>query len=435
MPTVFDELTNAESFTEQLAFTLRETASEYYGWSKMQEQTTQVAQFIAKLASKTVIELSKQVKTFDATKDEETRRIVHSSIVSETIRQFHTLGLKKEDLSAVVEQAIETCVQALTEHVIPIPMAVVQPFTEVRRGFYEFTLDASSINWHPSDDTLIGTELQKGGETFEYNADFALFPKTDTVENEIVRHIIVHDNVEYSSCSDLIYSLIADAKKHFLSYLSPEETEKVMRDRQRTLADIIHAQMNQHFYREETSYRASSMRPFTRIETGFGSKFKSDDLFDLRATLPASEVRTKVFKGFKKACHTMYKFDSDTERRFAIVLENDGLVLRWLRPSTKQFNIYYGAGGVSRYEPDFVVETEDVIYMVETKAANEINSDAVWEKAVSAKEYCRAATEWNTENGGKPWEYALMSHDEVHLQSSFEYLMKNRVKQKLTLDL
>jgi len=436
MPTVYDELTSAESFTEQLAFTLRRTASEYYTERQSPEQTVQVAQFVAKLASKTVMELGKQVKTYDATKDAETRRIVHASIVNETIRQFPSMGLKKEDLQAVVEEAIETCVQALTDNIIPIPVAVVQPFTEVKRGFYDFKLDTRNINWHPSDDTLIGTELQEGGETFEFNTDFALFPKTDTVENEIARHIIVHDNVDYSTCAELIYSLIADAKRHFLSYLNDEETEKVMRDRQRSLAEIIYTQMNEHFYKEETSYRASSMRPFTRIETGFGGKFKSDDIYDLRASLPASEVKTKVFKNFLKACHTLYKFDSDTERRFAIVLENDGKVIRWMRPSAKQFNIYYGPGGISRYEPDFVVETADTIYMVETKAANELNTDMVKEKAVAAREYCRAVTEWNADNGGKPWEYALVSHDEVRLNSSFGGLMSNRVPaEQLTLDM
>lgn len=436
LPTTYDEITQSSSFTEQLAFTLRETASENYTTSKTPEQTVQVAQFIAHLASKTVVELGKQVKTFDATKDVEIMRVVRSSIVGETIRQFPTFELKPEDLEVVVGTAIETCVQTLTDKVIPIPQGVVQPFTEVKHGFYDFTLDTRSLGWHPSEDTLIGTELQDGGETFEYETDLALFPKVDTVENEVVRHIIVHDNIDYRSCSDLIYSLIADAKRHFLSYLNAEEAEKVMRDRQRSLAEIIYTQMNQHFYKEETSYRASEMRPFTRIESGFGGKFKSDDLYDLRADMPASDVKTKVFKGFNKACHTLYKFDSNTERIFAIVLENDSAVLKWLRPSSKQFNIYYGPGGPNKYEPDFIVETAESIYMVETKASNEINSDAVKEKAIAAIEYCRAVSEWNSENGGKPWVYALVSHDEVRLQSSFMYLMKNRVKpEQLMLEL
>jgi type III restriction enzyme len=241
--------------------------------------------------------------------------------------------------------------------------------------------------------------------------------------------------VDYGRCADLIYSLIEDAKKHFLTYLAAEETEKVMRNRQRTLADIIYAQMNKHFYNEETSYKANGMRPFTRIETGFGGKFKSDMVYDLQAALPPSDVKTKVFKGFKKACHTLYKFDSDTERRFAFVLEKDGAVLRWLRPSVKQFAIYYGAGGVNRYEPDFIAETADRIYMVETKAANELNSQAVKEKAAAAREYCRAVSEWNAENSGKPWDYALISHDEVRLQSSFGRIVQNRVlPEQLTLE-
>lgn len=435
MPSVYDELTNSESFTEQLAFTLRETATPAYTETNTQQQTVEVAQFVARLASKTVIEINKQIKTFDAAKDEETRKAMHDSIVIETIKQFPTFDLKKEDLTTVVNTAIDTCVQALTENIIPIPQIVVQPFVEIKHGFYDFKLDTSNIQWHPSDDTLIGTELQEGGKTFEYSTDYMASSKVDSVENEIVRYIIIHDNVEYTSCANLMYSLIEDAKQHFLAYLTAKEAEKVMRDRQRTLADIIYAQMNQHFYKEETRYRASEMRPFTRIETGFGGKFKSDDIYDLRATMTPSEVKARVFKDFRKACHTLYKFDSDTERRFAIVLENDKNVLKWMRPSAKQFNIYYDVGGTSRYEPDFVVETATEIYMIETKASNEIHNEVVKEKATAAQEYCRAVTEWNSKNGGKPWKYALITHDEVRLQSSFNYLVNNCMTlEQMTMD-
>ena len=37
--------------------------------------------------------------------------------------------------------------------------------------------------------------------------------------------------------------------------------------------------------------------------------------------------------------------------------------------------------------------------------------------------YCQAVSEWNAENGGKPWEYALISHDEVRINSSFKHLV------------
>ena len=423
LPSAYEVATTDYSFTEQLSLTLREESVKYGTPEKPKEKVNEVAKFVASYASRSVMDLSRQVKTYDAVHDEETRSFVKKTVIAETMRQFPEMDLKKEELEVAVEKAIETCVQALTDKVIPIPQTVVQPFTEVKQGFTEFTLDTRSMNWHPSDDTLLGTELQEGGRTFTFDSARMAMEKRDTVENEIIRFIIVHDNVDYASCADLLYSLVADAKRHFLTYLTEEETEKVMHDRQKTLADIIYAQMNEHFYHEEINYRASKMRPFSRIETGFGGKFKADEIYDLRANIKPGEVKSKVFSGFKKACHTLYKFDSGTERDFAIVLENDGEVQKWMRPAAKQFDIYYGPGGVSRYEPDFIVETASGIFMVETKASNEMDSETVLQKARAAMKYCQAASEWNAENGGKPWEYALISHDEVRINSSFKHLI------------
>ena len=373
------------------------------------------------------MDLNRQVRTYDAIHDKETREFVKKSVIAETIRQFPEMDFKQEELDTVVERAIETCFQALTDKVIPIPQTVVQPFTEVKQGFTHFKLYTGSLNWHPSDDTLLGTELREDGRTFTFDSDHMAMKHIDTVENEIIRFIIVHDNVDYSSCSDLLYSLVNDAKEHFCTYLTEQEAEKVMRDRQRTLADIIYAQMNEHFYHEVVNFRASKMRPFSRIETGFGGKFKSDEIYDLRANVKPGDVKTKIFSGFKKACHTLYKFDSGTERDFAILLENDPVVVKWMRPAAKQFDIYYGPGGVSRYEPDFIVETADGIYMVETKASKDLKNKDVIQKAKAGTVYCSAVTEWNAQNSGKPWQYALISHDDVRINSSFTHLIDSRV--------
>ena len=80
-----------------------------------------------------------------------------------------------------------------------------------------------------------------------------------------------------------------------------------------------------------------------------------------------------------------------------------------------------------KYELDFMAEISRCHLYCGTKAANGINNDTVKEKAVAGLEYYRAVTEWNATNGGKPWDYVLISYDEVRLQSSFGYLVSNRV--------
>lgn len=436
LPPAYDVITQDDSFVEQLAFTFVQKApvSHDTGEERTQEQSREIVKFVISYTSKTVIDVNKQVRTFDAVKDEDTRKFLEDSVVNETLRNFQNLGLRQEEILPVVQKAVDTCVQTLTDKVIPIPRTVVQPFATVKQGFHPFTLDTRNMTWHPGDDTLIGTELKAEGKTFEYDPNFRATRSVDTPENEIVSELIKNDDIDYRATVDLLYSLIGDTKKHFLTYLTEEETNRVMRERQATIAEIIYRQMKEHFFREETSFKASEMRPFSKIYPHYGSKYDSDDIYDLRASLPVSEVPRKVFGGFKKACHTLYKFDSNPERIFAIVLEDDAKVLKWMRPAQKQFDIYYGPGGSSRYEPDFVVETAAQIFLVETKASNRIHDNDVKEKATAAQVYCQAVSEWNAEHSGKPWTYALVAHDEIRLNSSFGYLMDNRIpNEQLTL--
>ena len=61
--------------------------------------------------------------------------------------------------------------------------------------------------------------------------------------------------------------------------------------------------------------------------------------------------------------------------------------------------------------------------MVETKAAKEVSSEEVQLKKQAAEEYCRHATEYTVENGGKPWRYVLMAHDTVDRSVGFKFLI------------
>jgi|GEM_PF-1208796 len=135
---------------------------------------------------------------------------------------------------------------------------------------------------------------------------------------------------------------------------------------------------------------------------------------------PTSLIPKLVFTGFEKAGHLEYKFDSGTEKDFAYILENDKEVLKWLRPAQNQFRIYW-ANNSKQYYPDFVVETGGTIYMIETKAADQMESADVLDKKKAAETYCKYASEFTEGHGGKAWKYVLIGHDEVNVTRSFGY--------------
>ena len=104
-------------------------------------------------------------------------------------------------------------------------------------------------------------------------------------------------------------------------------------------------------------------------------------------------------------------------------MEDDNAVLKWMRPAKSNL-ISGGINTCQQYEPDFVVETADCIYMAEIKMSSEIESEVVQLKAKAGKKYCAAATEFNAKHGGKPWKYLLIPHDVVKEGVFFDWLAK-----------
>jgi len=123
-------------------------------------------------------------------------------------------------------------------------------------------------------------------------------------------------------------------------------------------------------------------------------------------------IKQMLFGGFTKCLYPLQKFDSDTERRFIIILERDAL--KWFKPAKGQFQLYYKLGTEQpEYVPDFVVETESIILMAETKKRDDLNTDEVKAKAAAAVQWCRHASDFTVSVGGKPWKYLLVPHDEI----------------------
>ncbi len=123
-----------------------------------------------------------------------------------------------------------------------------------------------------------------------------------------------------------------------------------------------------------------------------------------------------LFQGFRKCLMTFCKYRSDPERVFSVVLEDDGEVLKWTRPTRRDIRIFYKSGSEQpAYEPDFLVETKTGKWICETKKASEMGDAEVRAKAEAAVLWCRHATEAT----GESWGYLLIPHDHVRMSMTF----------------
>ena len=130
-------------------------------------------------------------------------------------------------------------------------------------------------------------------------------------------------------------------------------------------------------------------------------------------------IKKYLFTDYKKSYYPSNAFDSDPERQFSIILEEDPDVIRWIKPPLNQLGLFWKAG--QQYNPDFLVETTAGKFMVEVKAQNEISSDEVVSKAREGIKWCCFASTADPDN--KKWEYKLVSDDNIHLGNTCKYTL------------
>lgn len=247
--------------------------------------------------------------------------------------------------------------------------------------------------------------------------------RSDNVKNKLLMHLLDEPEIDYSEMRDELVDVLNQVMEYVRSNSVDDQTAiHTLDQNSQLIASRLYEQIREHFIQEVISYGDTKVLPFVQIEPvhlGERAGYPRKTLYEEIPSL--HQIRRFIFHGFTKACHECYGFDSGTERNLAQILEQDEEVLTWLRPSSLQFNIHWGKNS-SRYEPDFVVETSDSIYLVETKSEKDLTNEEVQSKAEAAKRYCHLATEYTTQHGGKPWTYLLVSHLDIEPTFSFKYV-------------
>jgi type III restriction enzyme len=291
-------------------------------------------------------------------------------------------------------------------------------------GYTGFTLQCDSIKYQPvSRDLLIQHLRTNTRETLSSAPGNA---PEERLENYLVRGLIDFEDISYDEQSDLLYNLSSQMIAHLRSYLKTgEDVRNVVLYYQKQLVNFIHAQMLEHQTETYSDFEVRISRGFTVLkEMAFTAEEGASPLNFRTSGYDKSKIGKLVFNGFSKCLYPVVKFDSDTERRFSVILEQDSL--KWFKPSKGQFQIYYQMGNENpEYIPDFVAETADTIYMIETKAENQLSSQEVQSKKKAADAWCGYVSAHNAKNKGKPWKYLLISHESVKDNMTLKYYGQN----------
>lgn len=248
----------------------------------------------------------------------------------------------------------------------------------------------------------------------------------DSVDAQILE---VDDAVNTLACmlldsiSELSYDDADFIMELVLGYLAQiegteDEKRKIVRRYAVSIVDDIRKQVYEHMERKtwETHIIQKDLILFRK----FIRNVKKDGQvrFDKPFTDKAN-IKKYLFTGYKKSYYPDNAFDSDSERLFSIILEEDPDVIKWIKPPLNQLGLFWQAG--QQYNPDFLVETTTGKYMVEVKASNEIGSDEVIAKAREGIKWCRFASTADPDK--KQWEYRLIADDNIHLGNSCKYTL------------
>lgn len=223
----------------------------------------------------------------------------------------------KFDLAAVVAKTTEIVVQ----QTIDIPRIAVVPTGEVTTGFHPFKLDVAQLHLQPGEREIVG-QMLRTNEQFTLASEVGL--KEARLEDYIVHALVDFDDIDYFTHANLLYDLAGQMVQHLLGYLSEDEVCSVLDRDRRLIAREIRAQMMGHFWEDATEYEVQVSRGFTELKPCNYTATAGQTGHHFRETVAeASRIKQMLFGGFTRCLYPLQKFDSDTERRFSIILERD----------------------------------------------------------------------------------------------------------------
>lgn len=240
--------------------------------------------------------------------------------------------------------------------------------------------------------------------------------ETEDPVNELACMLL--DSIDEFDSNDAEY--IIDVVEQYLNLIegSFEDKKKVVRRYATVIIDDIRKQV--YASKDEHTEFIYNVEKDLILFGKFVKNVKPDGKVDFKKEITDKKnIRQYLFTGYKKSYYPENGFDSDDERRLAVILEEDSDVVRWIKPPLNQLGLFYKAG--HQYNPDFIVETATSKYLVEVKASNMTKDEDVIDKAKAAIKWCECATGVDADK--KEWKFRLIAGQNIAIGNTFKYTM------------
>lgn len=315
--------------------------------------------------------------------------------------------MKKEDFVATVTELSKKAISVPKILVQPSSTVTLKPFT-VKRNISDFEVAASKIERF----NAVNAEML---ESFD-----AEILAVDDAVNTLACMLLDCDALsEISVDEDADY--ILNIVQQYLALIDGSEADKnkIVRRYAKLIIDDIVKQIHENMDRQ-TYYTHVVQKDLIVFRKAVRNVRADGGEVNFRKTIAnKSEIKKYVFTGYKKSYYNINAFDSDTERLFSVILEDDKDVIRWIKPPLNQLGLFWQAG--QQYNPDFLVETPTAKYMIEVKAKNEVNNPDVVGKAKEGIKWCKYASIVDFDK--KPWEYKLITDEVISVGNTLKYIL------------
>ena len=315
--------------------------------------------------------------------------------------------MKKEEFVAAITELSKKAISVPKILVQPSSTVTLKPFT-VKRTIPDFEIAASKIERY----NAVNAEMLESFDAEILAVDDALNTLACMLlDCDALSEISVDEDVDY----------ILDVVQQYLAQIEggDEDKNKIVRRYAKLIIEDIVKQIHANMDRK-TFYTHVIQKDLIVFRKAVKNVRADGGEVNFRKSIAnKSEIKKYVFNGYKKSYYNTNAFDSDTERLFSVVLEDDADVIRWIKPPLNQLGLFWQAG--QQYNPDFLVETSTTKYMVEVKAKNEVKNPEVVGKAKEGIKWCKYATMVDFDK--KPWEYKLITDDVIAVGNSLKYIL------------